>query len=132
VSLAPRKPVFFAPAAVAVLVNRTAHGTHLQRAEPDKLDLLSQDIAGDKQVELLRLFPEIRTEGGKNAWEKDQTNIALERCLITRMVQRGSAVVVKRFERSEVIERLERLERKQSLSPTKDSPLVRAPVIPVR
>ncbi|MEO6164794.1 MAG: hypothetical protein ABIP88_11730 [Candidatus Binatia bacterium] len=63
----------------------TAHitGTHSQRAEPDKLDLLSQDIAGDKQVELLRLFPEIRSEGGK----KDRKNIALERCPIARMVQ---------------------------------------------
>jgi hypothetical protein len=126
-----RKDYFFAPAAVAVLVNRAVHRTHLQRAEPDKLVLLSQDNAGDKQVELLRLFPEIRSEGGKNAWEKDQTTIAFERCLLTRMVQRGSAVVVRRFERSEAIEGLERLERKQSLPPTKDSPLVRAPVIPV-
>jgi hypothetical protein len=44
------KAYFFAPAAVPVLVNRAAHRIHLQRAEPDKLDLLSQDIAGDKQV----------------------------------------------------------------------------------
>ena len=31
--------------------------------EPDKLDLRSQDIAEDKRQELLRLFPEVRTEG---------------------------------------------------------------------
>jgi len=33
--------------------------------EPEKLDLRSHDIAEDKKQELLRLFPEIRTEGGK-------------------------------------------------------------------
>jgi adenine-specific DNA-methyltransferase len=33
--------------------------------EPEKLDLTSPDIAAEKQAELLRLFPEIRTEGGK-------------------------------------------------------------------
>ncbi|MBS3918729.1 MAG: site-specific DNA-methyltransferase [Deltaproteobacteria bacterium] len=33
--------------------------------ETDKLDLRSHDIAEDKKQELLRLFPEIRTEGGK-------------------------------------------------------------------
>jgi adenine-specific DNA-methyltransferase len=33
--------------------------------EIDKLDLRSHDIAEDKKQELLRLFPEIRTEGGK-------------------------------------------------------------------
>jgi adenine-specific DNA-methyltransferase len=32
---------------------------------PQKLDLLSRDIADDKRQVLLRLFPEIRTEGGK-------------------------------------------------------------------
>ena len=32
---------------------------------PAKLDLRSHDVAGDKMQELLRLFPEIRTEGGK-------------------------------------------------------------------
>ena len=31
--------------------------------ELDKLDLRSQDIAEDKRQELLRLFPEVRTEG---------------------------------------------------------------------
>jgi adenine-specific DNA-methyltransferase len=31
----------------------------------EKLDLRSHDIAADKVAELLRLFPEIRTEGGK-------------------------------------------------------------------
>jgi adenine-specific DNA-methyltransferase len=33
--------------------------------EPEKLDLRSHDIAEDKRLELLRLFPEIRTEGGQ-------------------------------------------------------------------
>lgn len=33
--------------------------------EPEKLDLSSHDIAEDKRQELLRLFPEVRTEGGK-------------------------------------------------------------------
>lgn len=33
--------------------------------EPEKFDLRSHDIADDKQQALLRLFPEIRTEGGK-------------------------------------------------------------------
>jgi adenine-specific DNA-methyltransferase len=33
--------------------------------QPEKLDLKSMDLAADKQAELLRLFPEIRTEGGK-------------------------------------------------------------------
>ena len=33
--------------------------------QPERLDLRSHDIAADKMEELLRLFPEIRTEGGK-------------------------------------------------------------------
>ena len=33
--------------------------------EPETFDLRSHDVAGDKIAELLRLFPEIRTEGGK-------------------------------------------------------------------
>lgn len=33
--------------------------------QPEKLDLRSQDIAGDKITEFLRLFPEMRTEGEK-------------------------------------------------------------------
>ena len=33
--------------------------------EPEKLDLRSNDIAEDRKQELLRLFPEILTEGGK-------------------------------------------------------------------
>lgn len=38
--------------------------------EPDKFDLRSHDIAEDKQQELLRLFPEVRTEGGKIDFER--------------------------------------------------------------
>ena len=33
--------------------------------EPEKVDLRSFDVAEEKRRELLRLFPEIRTEGGK-------------------------------------------------------------------
>jgi adenine-specific DNA-methyltransferase len=36
-----------------------------QTVEPEKLDLRSYDIAENKRQELLRLFPEIGTEGGK-------------------------------------------------------------------
>lgn len=32
---------------------------------PEKLDLRSHDVVADKRDELLRLFPEVRTEGGK-------------------------------------------------------------------
>ena len=38
--------------------------------EPEKLDLRSHDIAEEKRQELLRLFPEIRTEGGKIDFER--------------------------------------------------------------
>jgi adenine-specific DNA-methyltransferase len=33
--------------------------------QPERVDLRSHDIAGDKQAEIARLFPEVRTEGGK-------------------------------------------------------------------
>jgi len=33
--------------------------------QPEKFDLRSQDIAGEKRQEMLRLFPEVRTEDGK-------------------------------------------------------------------
>jgi adenine-specific DNA-methyltransferase len=35
-----------------------------ETSEPEKFDLRSHDTASDKISELLRLFPEIRTEGG--------------------------------------------------------------------
>lgn len=38
--------------------------------QPEKFDLRSHDAAGDKTAELLRLFPEIRTEGGKIDFER--------------------------------------------------------------
>jgi hypothetical protein len=38
--------------------------------QPDKLDLRSHDMAEDRRQELLRLFPEIRTEGGKIDFER--------------------------------------------------------------
>jgi adenine-specific DNA-methyltransferase len=39
-------------------------------AEPERLDLRSEDLAADKQAELLRLFPEARTEGDKIDFER--------------------------------------------------------------
>ncbi|MGA2256871.1 MAG: hypothetical protein ABSG53_19645 [Thermoguttaceae bacterium] len=38
--------------------------------QPEILDLRSQDIAEEKRREILRLFPEIRTEGGKPDFER--------------------------------------------------------------
>jgi hypothetical protein len=38
--------------------------------QPEKLNLESHDIAEDKRQEMLRLFPEIRTEGGKLDFER--------------------------------------------------------------
>jgi len=38
--------------------------------EPERLDLRSHDIPEDRKQELLRLFPEIRTEGGKIDFER--------------------------------------------------------------
>jgi len=39
-------------------------------AEPERLDLRSHDIAEDRRQDLLSLFPEIRTEGGKLDFER--------------------------------------------------------------
>jgi adenine-specific DNA-methyltransferase len=41
-----------------------------EAAEPERFDLRSHDIEADIQAELLRLFPEIRTEGGKIDFER--------------------------------------------------------------
>lgn len=38
--------------------------------QPEKLDLTSHNLPADKTAELLRLFPEIRTEGGQIDFEK--------------------------------------------------------------
>ena len=38
--------------------------------QPEPFDLRSQDIAEDRRQELLRLFPEIRTEGGQIDFER--------------------------------------------------------------
>ena len=38
--------------------------------DPEKFDLRSQDVVSDKTQELLRLFPEVRTEGGKLDFER--------------------------------------------------------------
>ncbi len=42
----------------------------MKHEDPDKLDLRSHDVAEDRRQELLRLFPEIRTEGGKLDFER--------------------------------------------------------------
>ena len=41
--------------------------------QPEKLDLRSRDIAADQRQELLRLFPEIRTEGGQLDFDRLKT-----------------------------------------------------------
>ena len=41
-----------------------------ERTEPEKLDLRSHDVAEERRQELLRLFPEVRTEGGKLDFER--------------------------------------------------------------
>ena len=41
-----------------------------EKTELEKLNLNSMDIAEEKQNELLRLFPEVRTDGGKIDFEK--------------------------------------------------------------
>lgn len=46
-----------------------------EKLEPEKLDLASLDIPEEKRAELLRLFPEVRTEGGKIDF--DRLRIAL-------------------------------------------------------
>ena len=38
--------------------------------ESEKLDLRSHDLTDEKRAELLRLFPEARTEGGKIEFER--------------------------------------------------------------
>ena len=38
--------------------------------QPEKLDMRSQDIAEDKRQDLLRLFPEVRIEGGRLDFER--------------------------------------------------------------
>jgi len=53
---------------VATVSENTAQNTPPE--EPEKLDLRSHDIADDKKAELLKLFPEIKTEGGKIDFDK--------------------------------------------------------------
>ena len=50
----------------AVAANVTYYETMNRKAtEPETLDLRSHDISDDRRQELLRLFPEIRTEGDR-------------------------------------------------------------------
>ena len=53
---------------LATVSENTAQNT--TTAEPEKLDVRSHAIAEDKKAELLQLFPEIRTEGGKIDFDK--------------------------------------------------------------
>lgn len=50
--------------------SQNAMSDQTKLSEPEKLDLRSSDIVGEKQSELLRLFPEVRTEGGKIDFER--------------------------------------------------------------
>jgi adenine-specific DNA-methyltransferase len=38
--------------------------------EPEKLDLRSHDVAAERRRQLLRVFPEVSSEGGKIAFER--------------------------------------------------------------
>src|SRR5690242_12755058 len=38
--------------------------------QPERLDLRSHDIVGNNQAEIVRLLPEVRTEGGKIDFER--------------------------------------------------------------
>ena len=42
----------------------------METGQPEKLDLRSHDPAEQRWLDLLRLFPEIRTEGGKLDFER--------------------------------------------------------------
>ncbi len=44
--------------------------TTIENLEPEKFDLASLDLTAEKRAELLRLFPEARTEGGKVDFER--------------------------------------------------------------
>ena len=57
--------------------------------EPEKMDLRSHDIAEDKRAELLQLFPEIRTEGGKVDF--DRLKLALGETVDTGRERYGMA-----------------------------------------
>lgn len=48
----------------------TDQSSNQSATQPERFDLRSHDIADDKQQALLRLFPEIRTEGGKIDFER--------------------------------------------------------------
>jgi len=45
-------------------------GSTMKDDQPEKLDLRSLDVAEDRRRELLRLLPEIETEGGKIDFER--------------------------------------------------------------
>ncbi len=57
--------------------------------EPEKLDGHSLDIAEERRKELLRLFPEVRTEGGKVA-ECFRTIQATSTATLSHAVRRAS------------------------------------------
>ncbi|MEW6661686.1 MAG: site-specific DNA-methyltransferase [Bacillota bacterium] len=50
--------------------NKTISEGLAMSVQPEKLDMCSFDVSEDKRQELLRLFPEVRTEGGKIDFER--------------------------------------------------------------
>ena len=42
----------------------------IETDQPEKLDLRSHDVAEKRRQEFLRLFPEVRTEGGRIDFER--------------------------------------------------------------
>lgn len=54
------------------MIDPHAESTATQPAptQPERLDLRSHDMVSDKQAEIVRLFPEVRTEGGKIDYDR--------------------------------------------------------------
>lgn len=66
---------------------KTEEVTEERDTEPEKLDLRSLDVSEEKRAELLRLFPEARTEGGKIDFER--LKLALGEMVDTRSASRS-------------------------------------------
>jgi adenine-specific DNA-methyltransferase len=60
--------------------------------QPERLDLPSQDIADEKWQKILRLFPDIWTEGGKIDFErlKPALGEAVNNLTMTNSLQGGT------------------------------------------
>src|SRR5688572_11301853 len=55
---------------MAIKIDKETIPKDLLMTQPEKLDLTSHNLPEDKKQELLRLFPEIGTEGGKIDFDK--------------------------------------------------------------